>query len=151
MRLRHSPTNIVSLLLLMLLALPCHAGKLYECQDSAGRVRFVDHGCGGAKLRREITVVAPPANAKAASDSDARQIDAWTKASRGRLPASLGGSTRVAKSRTTVAKPAPGKTVDACSTARAAEDRAHREQSFNLGFDDRRKLSDAVLAACGLR
>ena len=151
MRTPFSPATVFSLVLLVVFTPPCHAGKLYECRDAAGRVSFVDHGCSGASLRREITVVAPPGNAKAASENDARQIEAWTKASRGRLPASLGGSTRAAKARATVAKPTPGKSVDACSAARAAEDRAHREQSFALGFDARRKLSDAVLAACGLR
>ena len=141
----------LSLLLLVVFALPCHAGKLYECRDAAGRVSFVDHGCGSASLRREITVVAGPANAKAVAENDARQIEAWTKASRGRLPASLGGSARTTKIRTSTTKSTASKAADGCSAARAAEDRAHREQSFTLGFDGRRKLSDAVLAACGLR
>ena len=139
------------LLFLLVCALPCHAGKLFACRDADGRMSFVDHGCPGARDRHEVILPAAVATAKSLSDADAKQIAAWEKASNARLPASLGGTTRSGTG--TVGRDRNPRRArdDACSTARAAQTKAERERSFQTGFDERRRLSDAVLSACGLR
>jgi hypothetical protein len=138
-------------ILLAWIALPVHAGRLFACRDAAGHVSFVDHGCPAARERREIVLAIAPSRNKTVSDVDAKQIAAWDKASRARLPASLGGASRsgnTSAARSGGAKPARN---HACSMARSAQATAERERSFQIGFDERRRLSDAVLAACGLR
>ncbi len=141
----------VLLLLLLFANTPCLAAKLFECRDAQGRISFVDHGCEGAAAQREIAIVVAGKSAKSApADADTRQIQAWDKASRARLPASLGGRANAMRSRTGAQRVASNKQPDACAQARATQDRAHRERSFSMSFDDRRKLSDAVLSACGL-
>lgn len=143
-----------SLTLIIVLAAitpPSHAGKLFACRDAAGHLSFIDHGCADARERREIAIATAPATVKAVSDADAKQIAAWAKASRSRLPASLGGTSR---SGGTIAVRQRGKAsdrADACATARGAQAEAERERSFHMGFDERRRLSDDVLSACGLR
>lgn len=137
--------------LLVWIALPAQAGKLFACRDAAGHVSFVDHGCPDARERREIPLAVASSRGEPAADADAKQIAAWDKASRARLPASLGGASRsgnTSAARSGGAKPARN---HACSMARSAQATAERERSFQIGFDERRRLSDAVLAACGLR
>ncbi len=141
----------VLLLLLAFANTPCLAAKLYECRDAQGRISFVDHGCKGATAQREIAIVVAGKSAKSApDDADTRQIQAWDKASRARLPASLGGKANPARSRTSAYRATSSKQPDTCAQARTAQDRAQREDSFTMGFDQRRKLSDAVLSACGI-
>lgn len=138
-------------ILLAWIALPAEAGKLFACRDAAGHVSFVDHGCPGGRERREIPLADASSRGAPAADADAKQIAAWDKASRARLPASLGGASR--SGNTTAARSGGAKPQrnDACSMARSTQATAERERSFQIGFDERRRLSDAVLAACGLR
>lgn len=153
------PTTDIAMRLLLLIllagfALPAHAGKLFACRDARGHVAFVDAGCPNAGERRELALPTPATRSKAAADADAKQIAAWEKASRARLPASLGGTSRSAttsaqRSRSTLG--ARNDRNDACTNARAAQTKAERERSFQMGFDERRRLSDAVLSTCGLR
>ena len=143
--------RLLMLILLTVFALPAHAGKLFACRDASGHVSFVDHGCPTARERREIVLTATPAKGKSIIDADAKQIAAWEKASHARLPASLGGTTR-SRTGTAGRDRNPRRAHDdACSTAKAAQAKAEREHSFQTGFDERRRLSDAVLSACGLR
>lgn len=140
-----------TLTLLALLALaptPGIAGKLFACRDASGHLSFVDHGCPGTGERREIPL---PATAKGAQDADAAQIARWDKASRARLPTSLGGSARAASTPRANRRSSRIEPADACSRARAERTKAERERSFSLSFDERRRLSDAVRFACGLR
>ena len=141
---------------LLLLALVCallapvaHAGRLFVCHDTHGRISVVDRACPGAVERHEIVVASTPAK-HAIADSDAKQIAAWARASQARLPPSLGGSARpqAARART---RRGPDPQTRACATARADRARREREDGFHLGFDERRRLLDAELAACGLR
>lgn len=138
----------ILLLLLILANTPCLAGKLFECRDAQGRISFVDYGCEGAAAQREITIIDAGTSAKSAPDDG--QIEAWDKASRARLPASLGGKANTSRARTSGHRITTSKQPDACKQARAAQDNADREHNFALSFDERRKLSDAVLSACGL-
>lgn len=149
-----TPIAAMRLLLLILLActaLPGHAGKLFACRGDDGRIAFVDRGCPAAGERRELGLAAATPAAKAAADADAKQIAAWERASRARLPASLGGSARPAQNRAARGRSPANARDDACANARAAQAKAERERSFQMGFDERRRLSDAVLSACGLR
>ncbi len=132
-----------------LLAPAAHAGKLFACRDAAGHLSVVDRACPGAVERREIVVASAPANG-AGADADAKQIAAWSRASQARLPPSLGGTVRPQAARTRTQR-APDAQAYACSAARASRSRREREDGFHLGFDERRRLLDAELAACGLR
>lgn len=146
MRLRH-----LFLLLIVLLPLPGLA-KGFRCIDAAGHVSLVDGDCPGAIQRHEwIMPAVPEATRKPAPDPDAAAIAAWVKASRARLPPSLGGSARTTAPRRSAADTRAARTNDACTQARERQRLTEREQGFSLGFDARRKLSDAVIAACGLR
>ena len=137
--------------LLVWIALPAQAGKLFACRDAAGHVSFVDHGCPDARERREIPLAVASSRGEPAADADAKQIAAWDKASRSRLPASLGGTSRGSIGTAARSHAASSTRHDACSAARSAQSTAERERSFQMGFDERRRLADAVLAACGLR
>ena len=136
-------------MLLLLATAPAAAGTLFECRDAGGHVSFRDDGCGNARTQRQIVIDAPAA-ARKPGDHDARRIADWEQASRARLAPSLGGRSRSssrAAARGNGTRPAR---VDRCTAARAAQSDALRERSFELGFDERRRLSDAVLNACGL-
>lgn len=141
----------VLLALIVFAASPCEGAKLFVCRDAGGHVSFVDDGCPQARERREIALTAAPTKRKTASDADAKQIAAWEKASRSRLPTSLGGTARSGNGNGARHRAATADRHDACSSARSAQAKAERERSFQLGFDERRRLSDAVLSACGLR
>jgi hypothetical protein len=135
--------RLLLLILIACTALPSHAGKLFICRDASGQ-------------RRELRPAVPTAAAKAAADTDAKQIAAWEQTSRARLPASLGGNARPQPARGQRKRaqlaPDPRAAREAsCRNARAARTRAERERSFQMGFDERRRLSDAELSACGLR
>jgi len=137
------------LLLLLICAMPpCRAGSIFECRDAQGHRSFQDHSCTGAKMQSEI-VIASSAPLRKGQDLDARLIAAWEKSSRSRLPASLGGTTRSAVRASGSRSRAPGP-PDACISRRETQARALRERGFEMGFDERRRLSDAVLNACGL-
>ena len=142
---------IALIIALACIATPAHAGKLFACRDASGHLSFVDHGCPDARERREIVLAIAPAKGKAAVDADAKQIAVWEKASRSRLPASLGGTSRADRAAVASSRSAKPDRNDACMNARAAQAKAERERSFQMGFDERRRLSDAVLSACGLR
>lgn len=131
------------------IAQPSHAGRLFACRDGAGHFSFVDHGCPDARERREIALA--PAKVEAVTDADARQIAGWAKASRSRLPASLGGASRSGGATAARQRATKPDRDDTCAMARGAQAKAERERSFQMGFDERRRLSDAVLSACGLR
>ena len=133
------------------LAPPTHAGKLFACRDERGHVAFIDHGCPNARERREIVLAAAPATSNIRADADANQIEAWGKASRARLPASLGGAAH--RNATTATRSHGGRprAESACSNAKSTQAKAERERGFQMRFDERRRLSDAVLSACGLR
>ena len=133
------------------IALPAHAGKLFACRDANGHVAFVDRDCPNAGARHELALDMTPPTSKAVADADAKQIAAWEKASRARLPASLGGTSHAAATVIPRRRSARNEHNDACTNARAAQAKAERERSFQMGFDERRRLSDAVLSACGLR
>lgn len=146
--------RLLLLILLACTALPGHAGKLFACRDARGHVAFVDRGCPNAGERREVALAEPTTPSKAATGADAKQIAAWEQASRARLPASLGGTSRSAATaapRSRSARNDRNDRNDACTNARVAQAKAERERSFQMGFDERRRLSDAVLSACGLR
>ncbi|MBK6728082.1 MAG: hypothetical protein IPG63_12615 [Xanthomonadales bacterium] len=135
-------------LVFALLAPTAHAGKLFVCRGADGRISVVDGACPGAIERREIVVATAPV-ARAGADADAKQIAAWARASQARLPPSLGGTARPQAARTRTQR-APDPQAHACATARAHRTRREREDSFHLGFDERRRLLDAEIAACGL-
>ena len=144
--------RLLLLILLACTAFPGHAGKLFACRDARGQVAFVDRGCPSAGERREVALTETTKPSKAAADADAKQIAAWEQASRARLPASLGGSARPsAPPRAARGRRPGGERDDACTTAKAVRAKAERERSFELSFDERRRLSDAVWSACGLR
>jgi hypothetical protein len=139
------------LIFLTVFAFPAHAGKLFACRDASGHVAFVDAACPNLGERHELALPSPPKTSKAPADVDAEQIAAWDKASRSRLPASLGGTSRGSTGTAARNHAASSNRHDACSAARSARSKAERERSFQMGFDERRRLSDAVLSACGLR
>lgn len=144
------PRPLLLLALVYALFAPvAHAGKLFVCRDADGRLSVVDRACPGAVERREIVVASVPAK-HAIADSDAKQIAAWARASQARLPPSLGGSARPQAARARTLR-GPDPQTRACATARADRARREREDGFHLGFDERRRLLDAELAACGLR
>lgn len=143
--------RLLLLILLAGIALPAHAGKLFACRDARGHVAFVDAGCPSIGERQELALPTPAKTSKASADADAKQIAAWDKASRSRLPASLGGTSRGSVGTAARSHAASSNRHDACSAARSAQSTAERERSFHMGFDERRRLSDAVLSACGLR
>jgi len=126
-----------------------HAGKLFACRDAAGHLSVVDRACPGAVERREIVVASAPAN-RAGADADAKQIAAWSRASQARLPPSLGGTVRPQAARTRAQRGSDAQ-ARTCATARVHRAKREREDGFHLGFDERRRLLDAELAACGLR
>ena len=136
-------------LVFALLAPTANAGKLFVCRDADGRISVVDGACPGAVERREIAVATAPV-ARAGADADAKQIAAWSRASQARLPPSLGGSSRAQATRQRT-RTEPDPQARACSAARASRARSEREAGRHLGFDQRRQLLDAELAACGLR
>jgi hypothetical protein len=139
----------ILLLPVLLAAGPADAGKLFECRDRDGRISFVDHGCPERSQAREIASTAA-AERKAGAEPDAEAIAAWAAASKARMARSLGGAASVPR---TPSRPSERRSEapDDCSRARDAQRKAERERSFALGFDERRRLSDAVLMACGLR
>ena len=138
-------------LVFALLAPTAHAGKLFVCRGADGRINVVDGACPGAIERREIVVATAPV-ARVGADADAKQIAAWSRASQARLPPSLGGSSRAQATRQrTRTRTEPDPQTRACAAARASRARREREDGFHLGFDQRRRLLDAELAACGLR
>ncbi|HQW81970.1 MAG: DUF4124 domain-containing protein [Rhodanobacteraceae bacterium] len=143
--------RLLLLSLLACVAMPGHAGKLFACRDVNGQMSFVDHGCPGASERHEVAVSATTAADKSHADADSKQIAAWEKASRGRLPVSLGGAARFSNRAGTHSRNPQSAGDDGCTNAKAARAKAERERSFEIGFDERRRLSDAVLSACGLR
>ena len=156
------------LLLLAFAAAPCLAGKLYQCRDAQGNVSYVDHGCPGAKDRREITMVtADPTTKSRAAERDAILAKAWELESRSRLPPSLGGQMRVQQRRA----PAPVErkrrveppAVDpACQDATDVSDtayalfyrypnrvqRVYGRVGVGLDWDQRKALADAIRVAC---
>ena len=143
--------RLLMLILLTVFALPAQAGKLFACRDASGHIAFVDAGCPNLGERQELALPTPPKASKAPADADAKQIAAWDKASRSRLPASLGGTSRGSIGTAARSHAASSTRHDACSAARSAQSTAECERSFQMGFDERRRLSDAVLSACGLR
>lgn len=140
------------LILFSLLAAPCHGANVFECRAPDGRVSFQDHGCAPTATQREIALAAPrQVRDAAAREHDAGQIATWEKSSRSRLPASLGGSARGGSTATKRRSASRQTRPDSCAIARSEQARQTRERSFEMGFDERRRLSDTVLLACGLR
>ena len=126
----------------------CHGTVI---RHSLRHAECTDHGCPGASERHEVAVSATTAADKSHADADSKQIAAWEKASRGRLPVSLGGAARFSNRAGTHSRNPQSAGDDGCTNAKAARAKAERERSFEIGFDERRRLSDAVLSACGLR
>ena len=139
------------LLLCLAIAAPAEAGKLYACRDAEGNVAFVDRACPSGGERRELSLPAAEESKRAVADSDSKEIAAWAAASRARLPASLGGSVSSGDSSGKPARRSRPDDDGRCAKARAAKSTAERDRSFSMSFDERRRLSDAEIEACGLR
>lgn len=142
-------------IMLVSLATAAGAAPIYQCLAPDGSRGFQDRPCGGSA--HAATVVSfdgerREPNQHHADPAEAARIAAWEQASRDRLPESLGGRARKwhgsATGRPSRANRLP---TDACTQARAEREAAYRTDSNRMGFDRRRALHDAVLAACGLR
>lgn len=109
-----------------------------------------DPGAGPAP-RRGKTRIESPRHVASASGNDTAQIQAWAKASRDRLPPSLGGKPPKAEpvTRPSVAKASP--TEEACNDARATLSKAEQrawESGKRLSFTESRRLNDAIFDVC---
>ncbi|MBK8285963.1 MAG: hypothetical protein IPK97_14440 [Ahniella sp.] len=141
--------GLITLLVLATLSRTTAAVELYACV-TAGVQSFSDRPCGPDA--KPLVLPDPPTQrTKTKSGSpgnDARQIEAWRKASANRLPPSLGGKAPSAGAGSS-GKPKPSSPTSAekaCTEARAAL--AQAEARSHLDFNARRKFGDRIWAAC---
>ncbi len=125
------------------------APELFVC-TTAGIQSFSDRPCGpdAQPLVLPDQGRTPSGGQNSGKNSDARQIEAWERASVNRLPPSLGGKSSSNKA-LSGAKARPATTTPAekeCAEARAALTQA--ESRTHLDFNARRKFGDRIWAAC---
>jgi hypothetical protein len=148
-----------------LLALPmlADAREVYRCRTPDGALRFGDTPCNAAAVDPALVTLRDPtaaerrrdsaqaeARARAYAEADARLVAQLEADAAGRLPASLGGSARPAAGRRTMQRaPKPEPKERACAAARADRDKAYRERGNEMDFDERRRLQDRKVSACG--
>jgi hypothetical protein len=132
------------------------ARELYRCRGGDGALVFRDTPCESGTVQTGTLKLPKPVDSAPGDDrhsaAERRRIAAWEESSRRRLPASLGGSdpptVREPRVRRSAAAPARG--VDRCTQARTSRDAAYT-RADSPGFDERRRLQDAIDRACGLR
>lgn len=153
----------LALLVMLLCAADSQALELFQCTRPDGSRAFQDTPCAERGAKQEVRTlpdhpldapqlqaerVSREATARTTDDERARQrLD---QAARARLPASLGGPSDEPKPRpaTTASR---RDVASACARARLAREEAYRTRSYQMSFDERRRLQDAEDAACGLR
>ena len=175
------PARLLPLLAALALSSSLPAREVHRCVTDDGALRFGDTPCPAAAGAQSTVTLADPSpeqrrraqadaatRARSYADGEARRIAALDAASASRLPVSLGGAERTA--RTNVIAPArSGRAAEsnrdprqraqprpvskagearACDAARTRRERAYREHGNDMGFDARRRLQDALAAAC---
>ena len=153
-----------SLLVLALLALPilADAREIYRCRTPDGALRFGDTPCPVAATEPAMVTLRDPtpaerrrdsaqaeARARGYAEAEARRIAQLDAEAASRLPPTLGGSARAPAARATAQHAQnPDPKERACAGAKASRDKAYRERGNEMNFDERRRLQDAVGAAC---
>jgi hypothetical protein len=132
------------------------AREFYRCRGGDGALVFRDTPCESGTVQTGMLKLPKPVDSAPGDDrhsaAERKRIAAWEESSRRRLPASLGGSdspsAREPRARPSAAVAARG--GDRCTQARTSRDAAYA-RADSPGFDERRRLQDAIDSACGLR
>ena len=136
------------------------ARELYECVRPGAARSFQDVPCAGSDARQNVRVLREPSEQEAArikrasavhEHADAQFVARFERTTLASLPESLGGPPAPRGARVSHAPRRDRReTLSACEQARSRREQAYRRDGNRMGFDERRKLQDAMTDACGL-